>query len=117
VTWLAAVDEDQVFLSVVTLAELRHGIERLPHGNKRTRLDEWVRHDLLLRFEGRILPIDSRVADAWGGIVARAEAAGRPMSVMDALVAATAEVHGVILVTRNGADFETVLQGIINPWH
>jgi predicted nucleic acid-binding protein len=117
VAWLAAADEDQVFLSVVTLAELRHGIERMPHGTRRTRLSEWVQHELLLRFEGRILPIDSMVANAWGVIVARAEAVGRPMSVMDGFIAATAEVQGFTLVTRNVADFESALQGIVNPWH
>jgi predicted nucleic acid-binding protein len=69
IAWLAVVDEDHVFLSVVTLAELRHGVERLPASSRRTRLDAWVRHDLLLRFEGRILPIDSSVADAWASLL------------------------------------------------
>ena len=68
--WLADVDEDRVFLSVVTIAELRHGIERLPAGRRRSRLDEWLNAELMLRFEGRILPVDGRVADECGRLVA-----------------------------------------------
>src|ERR1700682_1230858 len=80
--WLAEGDEDQSFLSVVALAELRRGIARLARGRRRMRLDEWLRHELLLRFEDRILPIDNRVAVIWGDIVSDREAKGRPISVM-----------------------------------
>jgi predicted nucleic acid-binding protein len=79
ITWLAEADEDRVFLSVVTIAELRHGIDRLPHGERRRRLEEWLREELPRRFEGRILPIDAAVANAWGQVVAlRQTKAGRP---------------------------------------
>jgi len=115
-TWLAQVDEDRVFISVVTLAELRYGIERMPAGSRRKRLDEWLRDELPLRFEGRVLSIDPIVADGWGKVVARSEAAGRPISAMDALIAATAETHDMTLVTRNTSDFEASLRHIINPW-
>jgi toxin FitB len=114
--WLAKVDEDRVFISVVTLAELRYGIERMAAGSRRKRLDGWLRNDLPLRFEGRVLPIDAIIADSWGKVVARSEAAGRPISAMDALIAATAETHGMTLVTRNTSDFEASLGLIINPW-
>jgi len=114
--WLSEVDEDRVFLSVMTLAELRSGIERLAAGKRRARLDAWLQEELPLRFEGRLLPIDRAVADAWGRIAARGEQVGRPISVADALVAATAEVHELTLVTRNAADFEPALKAIVNPW-
>ena len=114
--WLAEVDEDRVFVSVITLAELRYGIERMPTGNRRRRLDEWLRNELPLRFEGRILVIDGATADAWGKIVARREATGRAISVPDAFIAATAEVHGLTLVTRNARDFEPTLKSIVSPW-
>ena len=65
VQWLADIDEDRAFLSVVTLAELRHGIDRLPDGARRRRLDGWLRHDLPLRFDGRLLSVDPRIADRW----------------------------------------------------
>ena len=114
--WLADVDEDRVHLSVVTLAEIRHGIERLPAGQRRKRLDDWLRQDLLLRFEGRILPISPEIADAWGKIVARRDAIGRPISAMDAFIAATAETHALTLVTRDVAGFEAVVRKMVNPW-
>ncbi|MDP3718722.1 MAG: type II toxin-antitoxin system VapC family toxin [Acidobacteriota bacterium] len=116
VNWLADIDEDRVFLSVVTLAELRHGVERLPASRRRTRLDEWLRHDLPARFEGRVLPIDETIAAAWGAIVARREAKGRPIGVMDAWIAATAETHELTLVTRNAADFRDAVSAVLDPW-
>ena len=116
IAWLAETDEDQAFLSVVTLAELRRGIARLTHGRRRTRLDEWLRHDLPLRFEDRILPIDNRVALIWGDIVSEREAEGRPTSVMDAFIAATARTYDLTLVTRNTSDFAGSIAAIANPW-
>lgn len=116
VDWLANVDEDAVYLSVVTLAELRHGIERLSPGKRRTQLDEWLRADLPLRFEHRILPVDAAVADQWGHVVARSESNGRPIHAMDALIAATAEVHSLTLVTRNASDFSAAAKSVIDPW-
>jgi predicted nucleic acid-binding protein len=116
VAWLSEADEDAVFISVMTLAELRYGIERMPAGNRRKRLDDWLSNALPIRFEDRILPIDVATADTWGKLMARRQAAGRPMSVADAFIAATVEVHGLTLVTRNAADFEPTLKEIINPW-
>ncbi len=114
--WLATTDEERVWLSVITLAELRRGIERLSNGARRRRLDDWLRHDLPFRFAGRVLPIDTAIAHAWGEIVARGEAAGRPIGAMDAFIAATAEAHALTLVTRNEADFQSVVPAIANPW-
>jgi hypothetical protein len=116
VAWLADVDEDRVYVSVITLAELRYGIERMATGRRRARLDEWLRNELPLRFEGRILAIDGAIADAWGRMVARSEALGRSMGVMDAFIAATVEVHGLTLVTRNASDFTPTLKAVVNPW-
>lgn len=108
--WLAKVNEDSVFLSVVTITELRYGIERLAAGRRRGRLDTWLRNDLTARFEGRILPVDLEVADACGRLVARSESLGRPMEPRDAFIAATAEVHGLALVTHNASDFEATVE-------
>jgi len=117
VAWLAAVDEDRVFLSVVTLAELRYGIDRLAAGRRRQRLEEWLEGDLPLRFDGRLLPIDAGAADAWGRIAALREARGRPIGAMDAFIAATAEAHALTLVTRNTTDFEGSVTKVLNPWN
>lgn len=116
VRWLTEIDEDRVFLSVVTLAELRHGVDRLADGARRRGLDAWLRHDLPRRFEGRVLSVESRIADRWGEVVARREAAGRPIGIMDGFIAATAIVHELTLVTRNTADFKSTVEQIVNPW-
>ena len=116
ITWLAATDEDRVFLSVVTLAELRYGTERMAVGARRHRLETWLRDELPLRFEKRVLPVDERISDAWGRIVARSEARGRTIHAMDAFLAAAADVHGLTLVTRNTSDFEALGQTLLNPW-
>jgi toxin FitB len=116
VAWLTAADEDSVYLSVATLAELRYGIERLPAGSRRRRLDAWLREELSTRFEGRVLAIDAMVADEWGRLVARSRRAGRPLSAMDAFIAATAVTHHCSLVTRNIADFVGVTISLVNPW-
>jgi predicted nucleic acid-binding protein len=116
VRWLEAADEDKTFLSVVTIAEIRYGIDRMPVGGRRNRIEEWFQADLPSRFEGKILPINPRVADACGRLWAHSEAIGKSISPMDALIAATAEVHGLTLVTRNTARFAHALQSILNPW-
>ena len=116
IRWLADADEDQIFLSVVTIAELRHGVERLPIGKRRNRLDEWLGDDLVQRFESRILAVKVEIADLWGRLVARRDAKGRPINAMDALLAATAEHHSLTLVTRNSSDFEDTVKLMLNPW-
>ena len=115
VRWLEQVDEDRVFLSVVSLAEIRFGIERLVAGARRTRLDLWLREELPSRFEGRIVPIDERVADACGRLLARARRAGRGLGAMDALIAATCEARDLVLATRHRTDFEELGIGLHVP--
>lgn len=116
VAFLSQEPEDGLFLSVVSLAELRRGVDRLAHGQRRTRLDQWLREDLPTRFEGRLLGIDANTADMWGRLIARRERAGRPMGAMDGWIAATAEVHSLTLATRNVADFAGAVERIIDPW-
>lgn len=116
VTWTAEADEDRLFISVVTLAELRHGIDRLAAGRRRDRLDSWLQHDLPNRFGERVLPVTIDVADKWGRIVTKCEALGRPIGVMDAFIAATADVHKLAVVTRNESDFQSAVASMVNPW-
>ncbi|HTV49109.1 MAG TPA: type II toxin-antitoxin system VapC family toxin [Phycisphaerae bacterium] len=116
VAWLADVDEDRVFISVVTLAELRHGVELLPVSKRQDRLNAWLGHELPARFEKRILNVDAAIADAWGVLTARRQTGGKPASAMDMLIAATAQVHQLTLVTRNTSDFKGVVERILNPY-
>lgn len=114
-SWMESADEDRIFLSVISLAELSYGVERLAGGKRRKRLEEWLEMELPERFAGRILSIDDRVAKTWGKTLSRHEAEGRPMSAMDAFLAATAEVHRLTLVTRNVSDFP-LLKAVLSPW-
>ena len=116
VSWLATVDEDQTFLSVVTITELRYGIERLRGSARGKRLDDWLQRELLVRFDGRILPVDLPIADECGRLVARSEALGRPIEARDAFIAATAKIFGLTLVTRNISHFQPVLKSLFTPW-
>lgn len=116
VRWLAEADEDRLWMSVVTLAELRHGVERLGAGARRKRLEAWIDGELQERFEKRILAVDEKVADYWGRLIARSETVGRPMHVMDGFLAATAEVYGLTIVTRNLGDFEITGCPKLSPW-
>ncbi len=116
VGWLSSVDEDQTFLSVITIAEIKFGIERLKPGQRRADLDSWLHGDLALRFGGRVLVVDAAVAEDWGRITAARAALGRPIAIMDGFIAATACVFGLTLVTRNAADFESTGAPLLNPW-
>lgn len=116
IAFLEAVDEDRLFLSVATLAEVRRGIDLLAEGRKRRRLDAWLAHDLRERFDARILDVDAAIADHWGRLSAKASRAGRPSPAIDCLIAATAAAHDLVVVTRNVSDFAHFEIEIINPW-
>lgn len=116
VAWLSEADEDRIFISVITIAELRHGIERLPAGVRRDRLDHWLTEQVPSRFEERLLAVDAETANAWGLVMARGEASGRPPGTMDAFIAATVLQHDLTLVTRNVSDFEPLGLRMMNPW-
>jgi predicted nucleic acid-binding protein len=116
VQWIDGADEAILFLSVLTLGEVRNGIARLRSGSRRGRLEAWLQVDLRGRFQDRILPIDEAVADRWGAISAAAAAQGKPVPVIDGLIAATALHYDLILVTRNGSDVAGTGVAILNPW-
>lgn len=116
VSWVRGVDETCCYLSVLTFGEIRRGIEQLPPGPRRERLRRWVEIDLTGRFDGRILGIDRHVAEIWGMIMARGTAASVRLPSIDALIAATAERHGMVMVTRNLRDFAHAAVAAISPW-
>jgi len=116
ISWLAEVDEDRVFISVIAFAEIRRGIEMLSAGRRRDRLVAWLAEELPTRFEERVLDIDSHVAETWGVVMARGQKIGLTLGSMDALVAATAEAHGLTLATRNVKDFQGLGISLLDPW-
>lgn len=116
VKWFDEAEEDELFLSVASLAEIRRGTEQLPDGRRRRALADWLSRDLTTRFEGRILTVDRAVAETAGVLVASGHQAGRTVQAMDAFIAATAVEHGLTLVTRNVKDFEGLGVDILNLW-
>jgi toxin FitB len=115
-TWLASADEDRLFLSVATLAEISRGIEAAPAGRKKSQLRAWLFDELVPRFDQRILPVDAAIGVLWGAVTFRAAKAGHDIEAVDALLAATAEHHHLTLATRNVADFAALKLAVINPW-
>ena len=116
ISWIQATDESLLFLSVLTIGEIRKGINSLPSGNKRALLESWLGNDLVLRFAGRILSIDFGIAERWGLLSAQAKASGVLFPVIDGLLAATALHHNLTFVTRNTNDVEFAGLSVFNPW-
>lgn len=114
--WLETVDECMLYLSVLTLGEIRKGVAVLPQGKRRTQLETWLEVELGARFSARILPIDAAVADRWGLLAAEAKRRGRVLSTIDALLAATALHFNLTLVSRNVGDFALTSVPTLNPW-
>jgi predicted nucleic acid-binding protein len=114
--WLENADEDITFMSVVSLAELRHGVELLDAGRRKRALHSWLSEHLPERFAGRILAIDSVIADQWGRLSAAARRQGIGLQVMDGFIAATALAHSHVVVTRNIRDFQRLDIAVVNPW-
>ena len=113
VSWFNALPDAALYLSVLTLGELRKGVEKLPDTPRQEKLRLWLENDLLTWFGQNLLPVDARVADRWGRLLAEA---ARPVPAIDSLLAATALQHDLRLVTRNEKDFKFPGLVVINPW-
>lgn len=111
--WFEEVADEALHLSVLTLGQLRRGVEKLPSGKRKEKLRYWLEQELPAWFGERLLPIDSGVADIWGRLQAGAQ---RTLPAVDSLLAATALHHQLRLVTRNSSDFEVAGLVTINPW-
>jgi predicted nucleic acid-binding protein len=116
IRFLAETDESRLYLSVVTMAELHRGLALMQHGRRRERLADWVDTELPSRFGERLLPFVLSTAAAWGEIMAVSRREGLNLQMMDAMLAATALVHELTLVTRNIRDFHRLGLNLINPW-
>lgn len=111
--WITGRPSAGLYISVLSLGEIRRGIENLPDGDRRSRLADWLEVELPAFFGERVLPVDERVADRWGRLVSQI---GRPVPAIDSLLAATALHHDLKLVTRNVRDFSYPGLEIVNPW-
>ena len=117
VAWFDSADEDRLFISVIAIAELSHGVSLLPTGRKRQRLEEWLNQDLKERFSDRVIDIDRETAVIWGEVMAKAREEGWVLSVMDGFLAASALRHSLILVSRNENDVARTGVNLLNPWN
>jgi tRNA(fMet)-specific endonuclease VapC len=109
-------DLEDVYLSVITIGEIVKGTEKLSKSRRKTDLQAWLKDELLVRFEGNIVALDTEALIEWGTLTARLESTGRTMPAIDSLIAATALAKRMILVTRNVSDFEETGVEIVNPW-
>ena len=116
VEWIEAAEEALLYLSVLTLGEIRKGLAGLPQGKRRTQLETWLEVELGARFAGRILSIDQSIADRWGLLAASAKAKGKTLSTIVGLLAATAVQHNLTIVSRNVSDFSNTPVPVLNPW-
>ena len=111
--WFNERPASSLYLSVLTLGELRKGIDGIMDSKRRLAMSDWLEVKLPAFFNGRIISIDQQVSDRWGRLLAKA---GRPVAAIDSLIGATAAHYGLNLVTRNTKDFECLNLEIINPW-
>ena len=114
--WISSCPEETLYLSTLTIGEIQKGITILPDSRKKDQLQKWLDHDLMKRFDRRIVGIDTKVSQKWGEIQAQTEKKGVKMPVVDSLIAATGLVHDMTVVTRNADDMKSSNVNIFNPW-
>ncbi|MEO2047185.1 MAG: type II toxin-antitoxin system VapC family toxin [Pirellulales bacterium] len=108
-------DDEHIYLSVLTIGELKKGIEKLASGTRKKKLTEWF-GQIVAATHSRILPIELETAQLWGELTAQNSAKGTTIPAIDGLIAATAIQHGLQLMTRNSSDFEPTGVRLFNPW-
>ena len=115
VDWLRSTPTERLYVSVITIGEIRKGLTKLPDSKRKDLLTNWL-NTLLEDYQNRIYSLNLTVAENWGIMQGNAEMKGKPMSFLDSLIAAIAYTHNLILVTRNVRDFEASNLPIQNPW-
>ncbi|HXW53394.1 MAG TPA: type II toxin-antitoxin system VapC family toxin [Myxococcota bacterium] len=113
IDWLKAIPAEKLYISVLTIGEIRRGVELLPASRKRKRLLSWLEEELPNQFSGNMVSIDLAVAERWGFLTATSK---KTLPAIDGLLAATALTHNMKLVTRNEKDFNITGLEVINPF-
>jgi tRNA(fMet)-specific endonuclease VapC len=116
INWIDSIDDEHIYLSVITLGEIKKGVEKLPDSARKEQLTAWLEEDLLSRFQGRVMGVDASVMFTWGTLTAKLEQRGTPMPAIDSLIAAIALHGNLTLVTRNIQDFQGSGIALLNPW-
>jgi predicted nucleic acid-binding protein len=117
IKWLRSCQDENLFLSSLTVGEIQKGISKLPESRKRASLQEWMDNELILRFDKRILGIDFKVGLKWGEIQASSEMTGTKMPVIDSLIASIGIVYDMTIATRDIADMKNSGVRLFNPWN
>ncbi|MBK9438226.1 MAG: type II toxin-antitoxin system VapC family toxin [Chloracidobacterium sp.] len=115
INWFKAQDDETLYISVLAIGEIRKGIKKLGATKRSDELRTWL-DSVVFRFDSRILAFDISMANRWGDLIANLESKGRPMPVIDSLMAATALEHNLTIVTRNEDDFEPPGAKVLNLW-
>jgi Predicted nucleic acid-binding protein, contains PIN domain len=114
--WFDEQVEESLYVSVLTIGEIRKGVSRLSESRQKTELGRWL-GNVVIRYDGRMLSVNIRTANLWGDLKAKLESHGRPLPVIDSLLAATALEHDLTIVTRNEDDFVQTGAQILNVWN
>jgi len=114
--WMDAYDDEEIYLSLLTIGEIVKSIESESEPERRAELHRWLEEDLMVRFHGRIIPINQQVILEWGRMSAEAEARGKPLSAMDGMIAATVRAHQLVLITYNREIFAEAGIEVSDPW-
>lgn len=116
IEWINEQVLETLYLSAITVAELRFGMASLPTGKRRDKLQASLEKRVLPLFAGRVLPFDMLASQAYGELMAKARAAGSAIGTADGYIAATAAANNMMVATRDVSPFEAAGVGIINPW-
>lgn len=106
--FLSSINESDTYLSVITIGEIKSGIENVQNIEKKAKLNTWFEQDLLVRFQNRIIDVDVNIMTTWGKINQKLKKMGRPLPIMDSIIGSTCKANNLILVTRNVNDFQNI---------
>ena len=116
VDFILSIDEESLYLSVITIGEIKAGIEKLDDGKKKEKLLHWLENELLVRFNNRIIDIDTEIMLQWGCNNTKLKKVGKPLPIIDSIIGSIAQVKSLILLTRNEKDFKNFDIEIVNPF-
>lgn len=114
--WIDAINEDEIYLSTVTISEINYCIDKIDDGKQKERLCTWMKKELLPRFNGKIIPIDEEVFKEWKALVSELKAVNKPLSAFDGLIAATVRAKRLVLITYNRETFSATGIEVSDPW-
>lgn len=116
VSWIIKQENHALFISSITLGEIQKGISKLPESSRKNDLMHWLERDVIERFSGKTIAVAEHEALSWGRVQASTESSGKPMPIVDSIIAATALYRNMVLVTRNTKNVEASGVKLLNPW-